>query len=381
MKALSRKQKNHGVLPDKKDNRDVLLSACETPVKKIPLAVFNEPSQIYAQKWGSCTGWGTATMGTILEDYESNKQAWSGRAIYALNKKIDGIPNQEGSYGRIAMKNWQEYGLFKEKDLPNDSVSLGVYQDWSLLSLDAYKRANTYKIDNYAKVDYDIRQAIYNHRTAGLSIPWYYGSYHLENGIIKNTGKLYGGHWICCCGYISASQEDYEAFMRGDKDIRPLLNQVKQKKVIEGDITLNNRYFLILANSHSRNYGINGFALYPDNSKIWNKWTVISLPNDWKIPPVDLKYNINIGDWDLIKMLPFTTWIWLLTKLKRFPTKREFYALTAGRWGYDAVFDKNNQAHLYIYWIRKDDYLKFKRNNLLTGKVSDIIKLRNENYL
>lgn len=376
---LNKLQKSFGVLPDKRDDRDVLLSAVETPVEKLPLAIFNEPSQIYWQLYGSCTGWGTATMGTVLEDYEDNKQTWSGRAIYALNKKIDGIPDQQGSYGRIAMKNWQDYGLFLEKDMPNESMPWIEYKNWQLIPKEAYDGAENYKIENYALVDYDIRQAIYKKKAVGLSVPWYYGSHHPENGIIHNTGQLYGGHWICACGYLTVSQEDWGAYMRGEKDIRPLFDQVRKEKVVWGETQENQRHFLILANSHGNTYGWNGFALYPDGSKIWNQWAAVSLPNDWKTPPVDFKYDMKVDDFELMKLLPFTSWIWLLIKLKRFPTKREFYALTAGRWGYDSVFDKNNPAYIYVCWMRKDDYLLFK--NKLTGSVSDIIKLRKGKYL
>jgi len=374
-------KKQVGCFKDPRDKRDMLLSACETPVSaiKLPLAVFNEPNKIYSQRFGSCTGWSAATLGTIIEDYEKNNKQWSGRAQYALNKKEDGIPKEQGSYTRVAMKNLNKYGLFLDKDLQNDPVPWEVYKDFNLIPEESYKVAQKHKIANYASVDYDIRQAIYKKKGAALSIPWYEGSYKAAdtNGIIHNTGKKYGGHSICCCGYITVSKEDWFKYMNGEKDMRPLFDKVRNEKEILGEEPADARHFLILANSHGAKYGWDGFALYPDSAELWNKWAVVSLPNDWQDPPANHKYNKHKDDWDLMKVLEFNVWIWLLGKLRRFPTKKEFYKLTAGNWAYEEVFDKNNKAHIYTDWMPKAKYLSLVDKHL-TGSLSDINVLRDK---
>lgn len=68
---------------------------------------------------------------------------------------------------------------------------------------------------------------------------------------------------------------------------------------------------------------------------------------------VDNKYGNTTDDWDLFKVLPVESWVYLLKKRGEFPSKRQFYGLTVGRWDYDTVFN-NKRGDLWLYFTKSE---------------------------
>jgi murein DD-endopeptidase MepM/ murein hydrolase activator NlpD len=77
--------------------------------------------------------------------------------------------------------------------------------------------------------------------------------------------------------------------------------------------------------------------------------------DDYDHIPVNINYGSGgIDPYDMLNILPYTSWIWLLARLRRMPTRKELTALTLGRWDYDSVF-KNKVGDWWIYYT-KDIY-------------------------
>jgi len=93
---------------------------------------------------------------------------------------------------------------------------------------------------------------------------------------------------------------------------------------------------------------------YGDNCYLYD-FTKISSAMQYnitkKIPMeimVDKKYGVDIKDYDAMKILPATSWVYIFNKLKRFPTERELWGLTIGHWDYEAIF-QNRVGDLWFY--------------------------------
>jgi len=69
---------------------------------------------------------------------------------------------------------------------------------------------------------------------------------------------------------------------------------------------------------------------------------------------VDEKYGDKTDDFDLMfKILSWRDWLYILNQIKRNPTKREFYGLTAGRWDFETVF-KNKNGDIWLHYTKPE---------------------------
>jgi len=120
--------------------------------------------------------------------------------LYQLCKKVDGIPNQDGTYIRVAMKILQSTGVCQENCCKYATTgSVTPCPDWK-------EQADHYKIKTYAKVPADfeeVKRAIFtfNGVVAGLhtNLSWS----RTRSGIINYLGKnkRRGGHCIFFVGW------------------------------------------------------------------------------------------------------------------------------------------------------------------------------------
>ena len=199
---------------DKKDKRDLRFCQVQAPIDEslLPTIVFN-PVQIHAQWLGSCTGFSGATLASGLSFYENDQfNKFSGRWVYAWNKVYDGMPDIEGSYTRNTFKTLQKNGVPKDELCPIEFVEHSQF-----INIDKYLGAADKALENsilsYIRVNLapglkELKQAIASYKFAGLSMEWFQGSHNPTNYIIRPTGTNYGGHSICCCGYISGENDE-----------------------------------------------------------------------------------------------------------------------------------------------------------------------------
>jgi len=69
---------------------------------------------------------------------------------------------------------------------------------------------------------------------------------------------------------------------------------------------------------------------------------------------VDEKYGDKTDDFDLMfKIIGWKDWLYIFNQIKRNPTKREFYGLTAGRWDFESVF-KNKNGDIWLYYTKPE---------------------------
>jgi len=95
--------------------------------------------------------------------------------------------------------------------------------------------------------------------------------------------------------------------------------------------------------------------------KKWKQKMKMEIP-EYENLPVENKYGQDIIDYEMFKILPWTSWAWLLLRVKRFPTYKELIALTIGHWGYEEVF-KNKIGDWWTYYT-KSEYNQRIKNKL-----------------
>lgn len=170
---------NTGYIPSPKDKRDFKLSAIQPDVVNIP-AVFRPDYSFlptyHQHKQPSCIGHAVAWMINFYEwDERQSKELLSPRFIYALAKRDDGIPYEDGTYYRIGLKEVKNHGVCDESFFPNNTdLDRATYNDYKLIDVNAFADAEGRMIKAYAEVDnlsFDgLKQAIYQNKVVLLAL-------------------------------------------------------------------------------------------------------------------------------------------------------------------------------------------------------------------
>lgn len=203
-----------GCLPDPPDSRDYALSSY-LPTEEIELPdTYTVPylSPVRNQgSLGACVAFGTAVgMKEAQEAWELSHRhkgpsiiatpKLSPLDLYRNCKLIDGMPNEEGTWIRCAMKVLKDTGVCLE------SCRKYAVRGNVKPCKDCNDQRNLYKIKTYAKVEADfdeIKRAIFNFGgvVAGLhtNLSWS----RTQSGIINYLGsrKRTGGHCIFFTGW------------------------------------------------------------------------------------------------------------------------------------------------------------------------------------
>lgn len=154
---------------------------------------------------GTCVAFASVVGVKEYQDTKEYKKSigLSPRYLYSLCKEIDGIPNEEGTYPRIAMKVLLNNGVCPESYWPYKP-----YQN-DKPKKDADTKAKVYRINAYARLKALMemkRSLIVNGPfLAGVQVfrSWFTKK-ALSKGLIPMPGKddiLEGGHAICIVGY------------------------------------------------------------------------------------------------------------------------------------------------------------------------------------
>lgn len=146
---------------------------------------------------GSCVSFGTCACSEYFDKVDLSEM-W----LYDLCKKNDGIPNEEGTYPRVALKMAQQSGICKEQywnyidRYPNNTSALpGASED-----------ALNHKILSYAAVDRtQLQRALFEFGPLVIALNLYENFMDIEDDgfMPMPKGALLGGHCMCMTGYLN----------------------------------------------------------------------------------------------------------------------------------------------------------------------------------
>lgn len=209
---------------DPEDKRDFSFKASVGPEEDFMKAVYTAPGVVDHTKamtpvknqgsLGSCVGFSVTAMKEWQETREHLSEVSMGKKdhrkgkVYDLSeawlywncKKIDGIPNVEGTYIRSAMRVLQKIGVPCESAWPYNDKIKGEPEHWGKLVaiwalIDSYWRVSTVE---------EMKVALINGPVV-LGIPCFDTIFYAdETGLIaypRDPNKIYGGHALCAVGY------------------------------------------------------------------------------------------------------------------------------------------------------------------------------------
>ncbi|MFH1239112.1 MAG: C1 family peptidase [bacterium] len=198
-----------GCLRDQLDERDYLMRAYLAPVKlpkKIDYTAKMSPVRDQGDE-GICVGFATtAGMKEYQEKIDYEKLViLSPRYLYNECKKNDGMPDEEGTTIRTAMKVLKDLGTCREKYWPykphqTDKPQKGAPAD-----------AKKFRVLTYARILnlYELCLNLIHKGPCVIGIEVFAGMMTTKTGLVpmpkKNESPL-GGHAICPVGYDEAKK-------------------------------------------------------------------------------------------------------------------------------------------------------------------------------
>lgn len=191
MKNLSRIK--WGWKKDLEDKRDLpahKLIFAEVPLP--PVYWCNPHTPIYNQgSTPACTGFALAGVKSD-EEFLQHKQelTFSGGWLYGEEKKIDGIPDEAGSYLRFGLKILQQQGSRETKAV----CSIVNLQPDSYWKIKGY-----YRIDNASPPTF-IKQVIYQYGSIAVGSYWYDSWMNVQQ-VFPKPDRQIGGHAYRICGW------------------------------------------------------------------------------------------------------------------------------------------------------------------------------------
>jgi hypothetical protein len=193
-----------GCIRDKFDDRDYLMRAY-LPVIKLPGKVdyTRKVSPVRDQgDEGTCVAFATASgMKEYQEMLDYSKLVLlSPRFIYSECKKIDGMPDEEGTTIRMAMKVIRTKGVCREKFWPYSPRQKTKAQKGALAD------AKKFRVMTYARVLNlnELRLSIYSKGPCVIGVEVFEGFMRTKTGVVplpRRNEEALGGHAICAVGY------------------------------------------------------------------------------------------------------------------------------------------------------------------------------------
>lgn len=203
--------------PDPRNYKYGILSTIGAQAEQIPPKVSyrnNMPPVFDQGKYGTCIA---CAIARGMQEYHEMVQGdlpaegLSPLFLYALCKKRDGIPDQEGSYPIVALKIMQEIGTCPESILKYSNIENGLPSAEKLESVKLY--AMKYKIQTYAQICgfenknregtvEQIKRAIYKEGAVLAAVLVCANFLNPPGNVIPLPGgRMLGGHAVCLTGY------------------------------------------------------------------------------------------------------------------------------------------------------------------------------------
>ncbi|GAA0137290.1 hypothetical protein YSY43_41310 [Paenibacillus sp. YSY-4.3] len=199
-----------GLIPSPLDKRDILMSSI--------LPEFSIPRQFVADNItpvrdqgpdGTCVGFAcTVGMKESQEQKEHNKYIeLSPRYLYQKCKEIDGIPEANGTYIRVAMEILYHIGVCEERYWPYHPAQIGRPEPG------ADENASYYKVKSYCSMGKSLdtmkRSLVVNGPfVIGVTVydNWRNPEVGKTGKIPMPSGNILGGHALCVVGYDDDTQ-------------------------------------------------------------------------------------------------------------------------------------------------------------------------------
>lgn len=174
-----------GYIESPKDDRDFKLSKVNDLIKgvgvadPIPTVFMPDYSEIptyHQHKQPSCIGHAVTWIANYYEWIEKEAlDHLSPRFIYALCKRDDGYPDQDGTFYRIGLKQLKNQGVPKDHLFPNNTdLDRATYNNTKLIDGVAYEEAEHRRIKSYVQADdksfNGLKRAIYEHKVVLLAL-------------------------------------------------------------------------------------------------------------------------------------------------------------------------------------------------------------------
>lgn len=197
-----------GMLPSPPDERDWPLSAIAEPVTLPPAVRLDNfvPFVLDQGKCGTCVAFSGAQINNTFTNRRKAlpRDGLSPLFLYVRCKQEDGIPKQEGTYPRVALKVMQKDGIAPESALPYSQLPQDACLLFPEITATHIAAAQDYRIKAYARlytVD-EMKQALAAGKLimAGVLVTDSFLS--PASGVIPLPGgRILGLHAIVICGY------------------------------------------------------------------------------------------------------------------------------------------------------------------------------------
>jgi len=198
-----------GCIRDKFDQRDYLMRAYLPLVKlpkKIDWTAKMSPVRDQGQE-GTCVGFASTTgMKEYQEKFDYQKLVLlSPRFLYSECKKIDGMPGEEGTTIRAAMRALKAKGVCQEKFWSYQP------QQKNKPKTGASANAKKFCIKTYARILSleELRLSLVTKGPAVIGVEVFRGMFEAKKGLVlmpKKAEKSLGGHAICAVGYYDSKE-------------------------------------------------------------------------------------------------------------------------------------------------------------------------------
>jgi len=196
-----------GCKKDPKDLRDIPMSLVLPPIpvpKRIDYTSQMTPVRDQANE-GTCVAFASVVGVKEYEDTKEYKKSveLSPRYLYTLCKKLDGAPDEEGTYPRVAMKVLLHNGTCFESYWPYRPYQTDKPKK------NADKVAKKFRIKAYARLSaiMEMKRSLLVNGPflAGVKVfDCWFSKKAVKTGLIpmpKKTDEFQGGHAICIVGY------------------------------------------------------------------------------------------------------------------------------------------------------------------------------------
>lgn len=203
---FSESKKGLGAEPNPLDIRDIQLATFQAPII-LPYEYRSDISMLPVmdqKSWGSCVGQAEGTAIAYFDYLENKNVDISRRFIYAKCKLIDGIPDLQGTYPRIAGSILSSIGATTGLFVPDDNslpyaYYLAIPSDSAPLLADAKKRKA-----NFANVGLDLnslKQAIYQNKMVTVSLYVDWDAWRQAKLKAPNPKNIIGLHRVALFGF------------------------------------------------------------------------------------------------------------------------------------------------------------------------------------
>lgn len=203
-----------GMIPSPQDKRDYQFSTYNKP-HGLPVRFERPVVHLKDQgSLGACVGFGASYMRDEQEirDHPGRGYETSPLYIYKKCKERDGIPNQEGTYPRVANEVMLKEGVCLEKTYPySDAKPIRPIPG------DADTEADKFRIKSYTSLNavHEIKQAIHDHGyvLAGFMILSSFLNPEItDKGAFVPEPNMYilGGHAVSIIGYDDGLTHTYK---------------------------------------------------------------------------------------------------------------------------------------------------------------------------